>query len=159
MDLLRFSGHLSNGEKAPSPVEVETRFLEDRVVHRTRRGEAVRSKSEVVIANLLYALKVDYRYEKKFIAPDGSTRLPDFTIDDPASGRKVFWEHLGMLDRQSYRDKWEEKLAWYREHGVLPAAEGGGPNGTLVTSHDNARGGIDSQEIERTARTALGIES
>jgi hypothetical protein len=119
----------------------------------------VRSKSEVVIADLLYSLKVDYRYEREFIAPDGSKRLPDFTIDDPASGLRVFWEHLGMLDRQSYREKWEQKLAWYRSHGVLPTEEGGGPEGTLVTSRDDSRGGIDSGEIERLARTALGIES
>jgi hypothetical protein len=88
-----------------------------------------------------------------------SKRLPDFTIDDPASGVKVFWEHLGMLDRRSYREKCEQKLGWYHSHGILPAAEGGGPNGTLVTSQDDARGGIDSHEIERRVRTELGIES
>jgi hypothetical protein len=167
LDLKTYSrGHLSetarrltNLFEAPAPVSVESRFLEDRLIHRTRRGEAVRSKSEVVIADLLYSLKVDYRYEREFIAPDGSKRLPDFTIDDPASGLRVFWEHLGMLDRQSYREKWEQKLAWYRSHGVLPTEEGGGPEGTLVTSRDDSRGGIDSGEIERLARTALGIES
>ena len=165
LDLKNYSrGHLSetarrltNLFEAPAPVEVESRFLENRLIHRTRRGEAVRSKSEVVIADLLYSLKLDYRYEKELVAPDGSRRLPDFTIDDPASGLKVFWEHLGMLDRRTYRDKWEQKLVWYRSHGILPEEEGGGPQGTLVTSTDDARGGIDSQEVERKARTALGL--
>lgn len=149
---------ITNLFEAPSPVEVESRFLENRLIHKTRRGEAVRSKSEVVIADLLYSLKVDYRYEKELVASDGSKRLPDFTIDDPASGLKAYWEHLGMLDQRTYRERWEKKLAWYRSHGIKPIEEGGGPQGTLVTSRDDARGGIDSQEIELKARTALGIE-
>ena len=49
-------------------------------------------------------------------------------------------------------------LAWYRSHGILPEDEGGGIYGTLVTSTDDARGGIDSQEIERKARTTFGLD-
>jgi hypothetical protein len=165
LDLKKYSeGHLSetarrltNLFEAPAPVEVQERFLEDRLIHRTRRGEAVRSKSEVIIADLLHSLGVEYQYEKEFIAPDGSKRLPDFTIDDPAAGLRVFWEHLGMLDRPSYRQKWQDKLAWYRAHDVLPFAEGGGGNGMLVTSEDSPRTGIDSQAIERLAKSALGL--
>jgi len=148
---------LTNLFEAPSPIKIETRYLEARLIHKTRRGEAVRSKSEVVIADLLYALGVDYRYEKEFVGEDGARRLPDFTVDDPASGLKVFWEHLGMLERPQYRKDWEKKLAWYRQQGVLPDNEGGGPNGTLVTSRDDERGGIDSQQIEAVARKVFGL--
>ena len=62
-----------------------------------------------------------------------------------------------MLDRPSYRQKWEDKLAWYRAHDVLPFEEGGGANGMLVTSEDSPRTGIDSQAIERLAKSALGL--
>jgi hypothetical protein len=148
---------LTNLFEPPKPVEVSSKFLEDRLIHKTRRGEAVRSKSEVVIADLLHSLGVDYRYEKEFIAADGSKRLPDFTIDDPASGLKVYWEHLGMLDRKKYRDDWQTKLAWYKSNGVLPFAEGGGPNGILVTSEDGVRRGLDSQHLEQLARQVFGL--
>ncbi|MGE3342580.1 MAG: AAA family ATPase [Vicinamibacterales bacterium] len=148
---------LTNLFEAPRPVKIEERFLEDRLIHRTRRGEAVRSKSEVVIADLLHSLSVDYRYEAELTMEDGSRRLPDFTIDDPASGLKVYWEHLGMLNVPRYREQWQEKLAWYRRNGIAPASEGGGPNGTLVITEDDPRGGIDSGGIERLAREVLGL--
>lgn len=148
---------LTNLFEAPSPVEVKSRFLEDRLIHRTRKGEVVRSKSEVIVADLLHSLSVDYDYEKEFQAADGTSRLPDFTIDDPASGLKVFWEHLGMMSKPDYKRKWSAKLEWYRAHGVLPFGEGGGPNGTLVTSEDLPGGAIDSQELERQARLVLGL--
>lgn len=165
LELKNYSqGHLSETAKrltnlfeAPRPVKVQDRYLEDRLIHRTRRGDAVRSKSEVVIADLLHSLKVEYQYEQELVAADASRRLPDFTIDDPASGLKVYWEHLGMLNVPRYREQWQEKLAWYRRNGVAPASEGGGPNGTLVTTEDDPRGGIDSGEIERIAREVLGL--
>jgi len=148
---------LTNLFQPPAPVEVQSRFLEHRLIHRTRRGEAVRSKSEVVIADLLYSLDVDYRYEKELIGEDGSKRLPDFTIDDPASGLKVYWEHLGLLDRAQYKRDWERKLEWYRANGILPHTEGGGKNGVLVTSEESGSKGLDAQALERLARQVLGL--
>lgn len=142
----------------PAPVSLDDRFLEEGLIHRTRRGEAVRSKSEVVIADLLFSLKIDYEYEKELVGFDGSRRWPDFTIDDPESGTRVYWEHLGMLDDPRYRDRWERKLAWYRSSGIAPEEEDGGPAGTLVCSRDDERGGIDSAEIERIAKRVLRPE-
>lgn len=148
---------MTNLFEAPKPVEVSSRFLEDRLIHRTRRGEAVRSKSEVIIANLLFDLKVDYRYEKELSVADGSKRIPDFTIDDPASGLRVYWEHLGMLDRKKYREDWKAKQAWYCANGILPFSDGGGPNGTLVTSDDSPQKGVDCEQLEQLARRVLGL--
>ena len=51
---------------------------------------------------------------------------PDSTIEDEISGRNIYWEHLGMLERDEYRLAWERKLASYSSHGILPAAGGGG---------------------------------
>ncbi|GAI10325.1 unnamed protein product, partial [marine sediment metagenome] len=42
---------LTNLFKAPMPVEIAGRFLEDRLINRTRRGELVRSKSEIIVAD------------------------------------------------------------------------------------------------------------
>lgn len=83
-------------------------------------------------------------------------RYPDFTIEDAESGLRVYWEHLGMLHDPAYRDRWERKLAWYWEQGILPWEEGGGPNGALVITRDDERGGVDSAEFERIVREVLG---
>jgi len=60
--------------------------------------------------------------------PDGTRRLPDFTITDDTTGTSYHWEHLGMLQGPSYRRQWQRKLAWYKSRDVLPLDEGGGPN-------------------------------
>jgi hypothetical protein len=59
----------------------------------------------------------------------------------------VYWEHLGMLEREDYRKSWNAKLAWYRTQGVLPATEGIGSNGTLVTTTESTTGGFDAVQI------------
>jgi hypothetical protein len=123
-------------------------FLQEGLIHRTSWGLAVRSKSEVIIAEALNHAGIRPEYEKPLTLA-GSTRYPDFTIQDDISGRTIYWEHLGLLHREDYRRSWEKKLAWYRANGVLPLEEGGGPNGTLVITRDDPQGGIDSQTISK----------
>lgn len=156
-NLLRYSsdyyseaaGRLTNLFRAPNPVQLQDRFLEEKLIHRTRRGESVRSKSEVIVADMLFSKKVDYQYEQPLVGSDGRVRYPDFTIEDAEAGITYYWEHLGMLSDPGYRQGWEAKLGWYREQGILPQEEGGGPNGALITSEDDQYGGIDSGAIER----------
>jgi len=72
----------------PMPCEVtvgaQQGFLEKDLIHRTERGDLVRSKSELVIADKLYARDIEYAYEQPFVLPNGKTRYPDFTIADHA---------------------------------------------------------------------------
>ena len=63
------------------------------------------------------------------------------------SGLTFYWEHCGMLHVPDYRRRWEEKLSWYRAHGILPREEGVGENGTLIVTRDEANGSIDSAKI------------
>jgi hypothetical protein len=56
-------------------------------IHRTDRGEMVRSKSELLIANKLHERRIDYVYEQPLSVSQSRTRVPDFTINDPAHGR------------------------------------------------------------------------
>jgi hypothetical protein len=82
-------------------------FLEKGLIHRTARGELVRSKSEVIIADLLDGLGLPYAYEQPFTAPDGSVRYPDFTIDDAETGRRLLIEHLGIVGPSGLRSALE----------------------------------------------------
>ena len=60
-----------------------------------------------------------------------------------------------MLRRPSYRRQWEQKKSWYKNHGILPREEGGGPNGMLVTTRDGDDGSISSAEIEALVNDLL----
>ena len=140
------AARLTNLFGAPDPIKIGDRFLEQNLIHITSRGDAVRSKSEVIIANLFHAKGVHYLYEEPLIV-DGVTKYPDFTIEDDDTGITYYWEHCGMLSDPAYKRRWEEKKVWYRENGILPHDEGGGTKGTLIVSQDEPNGGISSQDI------------
>lgn len=82
-------------------------------VHSTLTTDMVRSKSEVIIANLLHSKGIDFTYEQTLLAEDGSMMLPDFTIK--ARGETFIWEHWGMLS-DKYKKRMEEKKTWYQKH-------------------------------------------
>ena len=135
-------------------IEHKGKFYEERLIHRTLRDEMVRSKSELTIADRLYSNNIDYLYEYP-LTLNGRTRYPDFTIEDAESGRKFYWEHCGMILDPQYRERWERKLQWYRNNGILPWEEGGGANGTLIVTEDSKEGGISSKDIEDITRRVI----
>lgn len=146
-----------NPEMLPSPVEVNGKWMDEKLIHRSRRGTPLRSKSEVIIDDALAAHGVVAGYEIPFHSTDGKEhRLPDFTIDDPAMGRVILWEHCGMLADAGYRSRWERKLQWYRANGVLPHEEGSGQRATLVVTQDDVRGGIDGRQIDELIQQLFG---
>jgi hypothetical protein len=61
------------------PVEIDGRFYEEKLIHRTSRREMVRSKSEVIIADRLAAHGIDYAYEESLTIgnPHEISRLHD----------------------------------------------------------------------------------
>jgi hypothetical protein len=136
-------------DRMPREVSVgaQQRFLEEGLIHRTERGDLVRSKSELVIADKLFARRVEYAYEQPLVLPNGRIRYPDFTITDHARGVTFYWEHLGMLDDPGYRARWQRKLAEYLEAGIKPHEDGGGSDGTLIETRDEAGGGLDAAGI------------
>lgn len=145
---------ITNLFRSPHLVNDGPRILDLDPIHKTIRGESVNSKSEVIIANVLHSLNIDYRYEQPFRGEDGKVKYPDFTFRESVSGKLIFLEHLGMLGDPGYRADWEDKLSWYRLHGVRPFEEGGGEVATLLTTTEEH--GINSQEISNKLRAALG---
>lgn len=84
-------------------------------IYLTTKGDKVRSKSEVIIANLLQQYKVEYEYEKKLYYSSNKWIEPDFTIK-LKDGSEIYWEHLGMIGVESYDKRWKEKLDLYRNY-------------------------------------------
>lgn len=82
-------------------------------IHETLSGIMVRSKSEVIIANILFERGIKFKYEQ-LLKAGGKVFSPDFTIE--SNNATYFWEHLGMLDHKDYRRHWDKKKIWYQQH-------------------------------------------
>ena len=130
------------------PLPKGSTFLQAGLIHRTGRGLAVRSKSELIIAEALDKAGIPFEYEKP-LSLGGTTRYPDFTIEDEISGRTIYWEHLGMLEREDYRRSWLRKLKWYHAHGVEEMTGNESAEQLLVTTKDSSTTGLDMGEVNR----------
>jgi len=127
-------------------------FLEEKLMHRTLRGEMVSSKNEVVIANILFALekegRLQYQVEPRLPFDDGRGRWADFLVE--ANGKSWYWEHCGRLDDEQYRRRWERKRKLYAANGFKEYSSDT-PHGRLIVTKDGPEYGLDSQEIESLA--------
>lgn len=148
------AARLTNLFTASDPIDAGDRVVDRGLVHRTDRGELVRSKNELLIANLLHELDVTYLYEEPFTGADGRTVKPDFTITTDL-GETLLWEHLGMLTDPRYVAKWAWKRRWYADNGVRPFDEGGGERGALLVTDDTR--GVDFPAWRELANKALGL--
>lgn len=116
----------------------------------TSRGERVRSKSEVIIADTLDRLKIPYRYEfphqlkvrrnsrgqgDSLCNPSGNkqdggrqhdssrrtvTFHPDFTCLNIRTRREFIWEHFGRMDDPEYIAETLGKFETYTANGIFP---------------------------------------
>lgn len=85
-------------------------------IHKTESGTWVRSKSEVIIANILYRSNIDFQYEEKLYYNETQWKEPDFTIRH--KGKVWYWEHLGLLGNEQYEVSWQAKRNIYKNLGV-----------------------------------------
>lgn len=111
-------------------------------IHRAENGIYVRSKSELVIANMLHSHSIKFIYES-ILDRDGRIIRPDFTII--TQNRTYYWEHLGMMTDPGYAKKWENKKAWYDSHGITDISE----TEQLLISRDGPDGSLDSEELKK----------
>ena len=129
-----------NKSRKPQIVQVGDSFFEERLIHRTIRGELVRSKSEVIIADCLHYNKLDYEYEPELIL-EGRVKRPDFKVVDSDTGDTWYWEHCGMMTDPKYVKRWEAKKKFYEKNGIKE-----GKN--LIVTYDDENGGLDSGAID-----------
>ena len=60
-----------------------------------------------------------------------------------------------MLHDPGYRARWERKRAEYLEAGIRPYEDGGGPEGTLIETRDDPKGGLDAGHIAELIDTVM----
>ncbi|WP_251614160.1 hypothetical protein [Senimuribacter intestinalis] len=117
--------------------------------HETDYGELVRSKSEQLIANALYAYGIPFHYEEIFVYRKGvgSVIYPDFTILLP-DGNVIIWEHLGLLSDLGYCQRTAEKLNIYQQNGYTI-----GKN--LILTMDDSNQNVSSVLINHIIETQI----
>ncbi len=128
-------------------------FLEERLIHRTIRGDMVSSKNELVIANILFGMEMEgyltYKVEPKLPFDDGRGRWADFEVQ--AQRKTWYWEHCGMLDDEHYRNRWERKKELYARNGVTVYSDSN-PDGRLIVTVDGPKQGLNAEDIDKLVR-------
>jgi hypothetical protein len=143
--LVKINSSLFHFRPVPHEFQTMHEWYEEGKIHRTLADYMVRSKSEVIIANILFDYDIPFQYEVPLYAPDGTFYLPDFTIN--WRGEEWYWEHEGMHHDEEYRKHQKEKHAWYKKHGFF--------DNLIITSEKK---GFDSKTVLRALREKLGIK-
>ncbi|WP_419022921.1 hypothetical protein [Emergencia sp.] len=114
----------------------------------TVTGQQVRSKGEVIIFNLLTSYQVPFQYEEALrlttVEGQNVTAYPDFVITT-AAGRKIYWEHVGLLEKENYYENFCSKIKLYHHNGITL-----GDN--LIVTADKSGGAINSQYINQMTK-------
>ena len=109
-------------------VYVSNPAMPEHLRYETEQGEFVRSKSEMIIANLLYQHRntILYKYERPLqVITSGKPRTiyPDFTILNIHTGKITYLEHAGMMDDPKYANDYVRKVNTYMENNLLPGLD------------------------------------
>ena len=139
---------MSAGSENKSPQSKRNRKREGDPEYYTDRGERVRSKSEVIIANKMYSAGVPYLYECPIVLRDGTLIYPDFTVLNVREKKTMIWEHLGMMDDGSYCQRALDRILSLEREGYFP-----GKN--LILTHETSRRPLDTRLLERVMHCYL----
>ncbi|MBQ4259044.1 MAG: ATPase [Lachnospiraceae bacterium] len=121
----------------------------DQLQHKCLSGEYVRSKSEVIIANMLFTNHIPYRYEC-LLTLGNTSFYPDFTILNPSTHQIIYWEHFGMMDVPTYSDNAFNKLKQFSYYGIIPGIN-------LITTYETRQNPIDSEKIMQLVNNHFNI--
>lgn len=115
----------------------------------TDKGERVRSKSEILIANALKKHHIPYRYEYPYqFHPYEPIKHPDFTVLNVRTRKEYLWEHMGKMDGEGYRDYALNRIIDYEMNGIFPGDR-------LILTHETLNDPLNSKIIEKTIQHYL----
>jgi len=107
-------------------------------------GGMYRSKSEMLIATQLSRFGIPFKYEPE-LRFESFRFYPDFAVLNQVENEVVYWEHIGLLDKDEYRRALDRKISTYYFHGIRP-----GDN--LILSCDGEGHPLSALKIERIIR-------
>lgn len=123
-------------------------FKPDDPVFYTDRGERVRSKSEVLIANELYRHGIPYRYEYPVYSGGVKMAVPDFNCLNVRLRKEYYWEHLGMMGKEDYANRNAAKIEKYTLAKDFDET-------SLILTFETDRHPLNTRVIEEKIRTYL----
>ena len=129
-------------------------FKEESPIYTTARGERVRSKSEVLIADALTRHGIPYRYEypvdlrRTSSVSSTTTFYPDFLCLNVRTRSEFYWEHFGRMDDSEYSNNAAGKLRLYTENGILAGRN-------LIITMETADSPLSSRQIENLIKEYL----
>lgn len=125
-------------------VEYEKKgFHDDAPEYYTDKGERVRSKTEILIANALKKYDIPYRYEAPLKLKGYGTIHPDFTVLNVRTRKEMYWEHMGLMDDADYLENALHRIAMYEKNDIFPGDK-------LILTHETSKQPINSKMLEKT---------
>ena len=131
----QFVAEWQNRPYTPKPFKKGTPYFE------TLRGERVRSKSEVIIADRLYTSGIPYKYECPLIIGD-EVIYPDFTILRVSDRKILYLEHNGKVGDQEYGDDMVDRINKYSLAGIMQ-------NDKLYFTFESANRPLDVRTLDK----------
>ncbi len=108
----------------------------------TAKKERVRSKSELIIADLLGREGVPYRYEYPFRLRGFGQIYPDFMVLNVRTRKEYYWEHLGMMDDPDYAEKAIRRIAMYEQNGIYSGEK-------LILTYETRKSPLNQKQVIR----------
>ncbi len=118
------------------PIENDTSFY-------SKGGVRVRSKSELMIADILEQKGIPYRYEFPLYLKKTGIVRPDFLCLNIRTRKEFLWEHFGMMDNIAYANNNILKIRNYEQEGFIS-----GKN--LIFTFETSQCPISSVVIRKT---------
>lgn len=99
----------------------------------------VRSKSEMMIADILYDAGIRYKTDS-LLEIDGVRNYPDFQMLRPHDNALVIWEHFGLTNRPDYVAGSYKKILGYGRAGFVPGR-------TMIITYESDKDPLTRKEI------------
>ncbi len=136
----------------------ENPYHPEHLKHRTSFGLIVRSRVEAAAAELAYSRGYYIMYEKRVALFDEEGNLhvvyPDFILCENEQAPDVtwiYWEHLGLLDLEDYRERTMLKLKLFPQNGIMPGRN-------LILTTDGMDESIDLMAVSNVLDSIENLE-
>ncbi len=126
----------------------ETSDYPIKLVFKTKRGEYVRSKSELIIADKLYDAGIPYHYEAALMVGNRILAYPDFLVLNVRTGKEYYWEHFGRMSKADYLQKTLAKIEIYAKYGVIQGIN-------FITTFESEDYSINTEHLDKIIKTLL----
>ena len=139
IDLFSFNKNGSEKNWGDQPYSRNEKHPEQ-LTQKTLKGDLVRSKSEVIIANTYLVKSAQYRYEE-MTQVGNKLFAPDFKVFIPRLNKIKIHEHFGQMHEEKYRESAMWKMEYYIANGYRPYED-------ILFTFDDLDGNIDAQVLD-----------